>query len=106
MKKHKITEQDYLKAHRKAGREEEIARHGRPVGLHAVHKSKKAYDRKREKAGLRNLPFSFYWITGRSAYSWSGGVPGVFSGAGRTVTMLSTTNLVNPRQGSAPKYSL
>ncbi len=106
MKKHKITEQDYLKAHRKAGREEEIARHGRPVGLHAVHKSKKAYDRKREKAGLRNLPFSFYWITGRSAYSWSGGVLGVFSGAGRTVTMLSTTNLVNPRQGSAPKYSL
>ena len=60
MKKHKITEQDYLKAHRKAGREEEIARHGRPVGLHAVHKSKKAYDRKREKAGLRNLPFPFY----------------------------------------------
>lgn len=25
-----------------------------------MHKSKKAYDRKREKAGLRNLPFSFH----------------------------------------------
>lgn len=72
MKKHKITEQDYLKAHRKAGREEEIARHGRPVGLHAVHKSKKAYDRKREKAGLRNLPFSFYWITGCSGLLTAG----------------------------------
>ena len=76
MKKHKITEQDYLKAHRKAGREEEIARHGRPVGIR------------------------------RAAYNCSGRVPGVFSGAGRTVTMLSTTNFVNPRQGSAPKYSL
>ena len=26
--------------------------------------------------------------------------------AGRTVMMLSTTNFVKPRQGSAPKYSL
>ena len=59
MKKHKITEQDYLKAHRKASREEEIAQHGRPARLRAVHKSKKAYDRNREKAGLRNLPFLF-----------------------------------------------
>lgn len=59
MKKHKITEQDYLKAHRRASREEEIALYGKPVRLRAVHKSKKAYDRKREKAGLRNLPFSF-----------------------------------------------
>lgn len=59
MKKQKITQQDYLKAHRKASREEEIARHGRPARFRAVHKSKKAYDRKREKAGLRNLPFSF-----------------------------------------------
>ncbi len=58
MKKQKITQQDYLKAHRKASREEEIARHGRPARFRAVHKSKKAYDRKREKAGLRNLPFS------------------------------------------------
>ena len=60
MKKQKITQQDYLKAHRKASREEEIARHGRPARFRAVHKSKKAYDRKREKAGLRNLPFSFH----------------------------------------------
>lgn len=60
MKKQRITQQDYLKAHRKASREEEIALHGRPTGRRAVHKSKKAYDRKREKAGLRNLPFPFY----------------------------------------------
>lgn len=77
MKKQKITQQDYLKAHRKASREEEIARHGRPARFRAVHKSKKAYDRKREKAGLRNLPFSFYQkillIYNRSATTNDGG---------------------------------
>lgn len=57
--KKRITEQDYLKAHRKASREEEIARHGRPVGQSRVHRSKKAYDRKKTKAGLKRLPFDF-----------------------------------------------
>lgn len=59
MKRHKITQQDYLKAHRKASREEEIARHGKPAGLRPkTHRSKKTYDRKREKAGIRKiLPF-------------------------------------------------
>ena len=33
MKNRKITQQDYLKAHRKASREEEIALHGKPIGL-------------------------------------------------------------------------
>lgn len=50
--KKRITEQDYLKAHRKASREEEIARHGHPVGQSRVHRSKKAYDRKKTKAGV------------------------------------------------------
>ena len=57
--KKRITEQDYLKAHRKASREEEIARHSRPVGQSRVHRSKKAYDRKKTKAGLKRLPFDF-----------------------------------------------
>lgn len=57
--KKRITEQDYLKAHRKASREEEIARHGRPVGQSRVHRSKKVYDRKKTKAGLKRLPFDF-----------------------------------------------
>ena len=57
--KKRITEQDYLKAHRKASREEEIARHGRPVGQSRVHRSKIAYDRKTTKAGLKGLPFDF-----------------------------------------------
>lgn len=59
MKKHKITEQDYLKAHRKASREEEIAQHGKPVRQQrAVHRSEKIYNRKRMKAGMKILPFS------------------------------------------------
>lgn len=60
MKNRKITQQDYLKAHRKASREEEIVYHGRPIGLRpAVYRSKKTYNRKKEKAGIRKvLPFS------------------------------------------------
>lgn len=59
MKKHRITQQDYLKTHRKASREEEIARHGKPVQQRqAVHRSEKIYNRKRAKAGIRLLPFS------------------------------------------------
>ncbi len=50
--KKKITEQDYVKAHRKASREEEIALHGHPLPRKRVHKSKKQYDRKKIKAGL------------------------------------------------------
>lgn len=60
MKKHKITQQDYLRAHRKASREEEIGCHGRAASLRpAVHRSKKTYNRKREKAGLRSRLFSY-----------------------------------------------
>lgn len=59
MKRHKITQQDYLKAHRKASREEEIARHGKPVQQRqSVHRSEKIYNRKRAKAGIKLLPFS------------------------------------------------
>ncbi|WP_278995279.1 hypothetical protein [Alistipes finegoldii] len=59
MKTHKVTEQDYLKAYRKASREEEIALHGRPVRQRpSVHRSEKIYNRKRAKAGIKLLPFS------------------------------------------------
>lgn len=51
--KTKITEKDYIKAHRKASREEEIALHGRPLPRTKAHRSKRAYDRKREKAALK-----------------------------------------------------
>lgn len=63
MKNRKITQQDYLRAHCKASREEEIARHGKPVGLRPkTYRSKKTYDRKREKAGIKKMiqPFSLF----------------------------------------------
>ena len=48
-KKLRITEADYLLAHRRAARMDEISEHGRPVSYSALHKSKKVYDRKRLK---------------------------------------------------------
>ena len=49
-KKLKITEADFMLAQRRAARLEEIAEHGKPVSFRkTLHKSKKAYDRKRLK---------------------------------------------------------
>ena len=49
--KTRITEQDYIKAVKKADRELEIALHGKQVSMRGsvMHKSKKAYDRNRFK---------------------------------------------------------
>ena len=58
-KKMKFTQEDYLKANRKASREEEIEKHGRPVSFNRIHVSKKVYNRKRIKAGDKNLPYLF-----------------------------------------------
>lgn len=45
---YRITVQDFIKANRKASREEEIASHGSQVSFRRVlHKSRKQYDRKR-----------------------------------------------------------
>lgn len=53
-KKLRITEADFMLANRRAARLEEIERYGKPVSFRKVlHKSKKAYDRKRMK---RELP--------------------------------------------------
>ena len=50
-KKLRITQADYMLAQRRAARLEEIAEHGKPVSFRStVHKSKKAYDRKRLKS--------------------------------------------------------
>lgn len=62
MHRNRITEQDYLKANRKASREEEITQHGRPLNHSAVHKSKKTYNRSKMKAGIKNLPSLFAFI--------------------------------------------
>jgi len=42
----KIGEKDFMKANRKASREEEIERHGKPVRIGGLHKSKTNYTRK------------------------------------------------------------
>lgn len=55
-----ITLDDYLRANRKASREEEIAAYGHPICHKRVFKSKKVYDRKRSKAGNKDLPYLFY----------------------------------------------
>lgn len=58
--KFKITSGDYIRANRKAAREEELAEHLRPVIFRSVHKSKKLYDRKKSKADLnKGLPYLF-----------------------------------------------
>lgn len=46
----KIKEIDYIKANRKAAREDEIAQYGKQIRYRTnVHKSKKVYDRQRYK---------------------------------------------------------
>ena len=46
-----ITEEDYIKAVRKADREREIEMHGKVISIKPpkTHKTKKAYDRKKNK---------------------------------------------------------
>lgn len=49
-KKYRITVEDFIKANRKASREEEIAAHGKQISMRSIlQKSKKAYDRRKGK---------------------------------------------------------
>ena len=57
--KKKITKADYIKANRKASREEEIAAHEHPISYNRVHVSKKVYNRKKIKAADKGLPYLF-----------------------------------------------
>ena len=56
----RITQDDYIKANRKASREAEIAAYGHPLCHKRVHKSKKVYDRKalKRQASGDDLPLS------------------------------------------------
>ena len=51
MAKRTFTEQDYIKACKKADREREIEMHGKVISTRPTktHKSKKSYDRAKEK---------------------------------------------------------
>ncbi|WP_242358093.1 hypothetical protein [Bacteroides acidifaciens] len=48
--KKRITQDDYIKANRKASREAEIEMYGHPIYHTRVHQSKKVYNRKKIKA--------------------------------------------------------
>ena len=63
-KRFRITEADYLKANRKAARQEEIESHGHPVqGRAMIHKSKKVYDRNHMKrAAIRGDDSSLFFL--------------------------------------------
>ena len=63
-KKLRITEADYLKANRRASRQEEIESHGHPVqGRAMIHKSKKVYDRNRiKRAAIKSDDSSHLFI--------------------------------------------
>lgn len=52
--KTQITQEDYIKANRKASREEEIRLYGKQIyNRHIIHKSKKQYNRRRD----RKIPY-------------------------------------------------
>ncbi len=59
-KKKRIGVVEIVKASRKGSREAEIENHGRPISYHHVFKSKKVYNRKKNKADLPqdDLPYS------------------------------------------------
>ena len=59
MMKKRITQDDYIKANRKASREAEIKEHGHPVCYKRVHESKKVYNRRKIKAADKKLPYFF-----------------------------------------------
>ena len=54
-KKLRITEKDFLLANRRASRAEEIEKYGKQISMRSItHKSKKVYDRNRQKkAGIK-----------------------------------------------------
>ena len=59
--KKRITQDDYIKANRKASREAEIEMYGHPICHKRVHQSKKVYNRK--KATDKELPSFFVLFT-------------------------------------------
>lgn len=59
-RKTNITTEDFIRMNRKISREEEIEKHGHPIRLKQIFRSKKIYDRKRNKADLtKDLPYFF-----------------------------------------------
>lgn len=66
--KKRITQDDYIKANRKASREAEIEMYGHPICHKRVHQSKKVYNRKKIKAANKELPY-FFVLFQRDSYT-------------------------------------
>lgn len=60
--KKRITQDDYIKANRKASREAEIEMYGHPICHKRVHQSKKVYNRRKIKAADKKLPYFLLFI--------------------------------------------
>ena len=58
--KKRITQDDYIKANRKASREAEIEMYGHPICHKRVHQSKKVYNRRKIKAADKKLPYFLF----------------------------------------------
>lgn len=58
--KKRITQDDYIRANRKASREAEIEMYGHPVCHKRVHESKKVYNRRKIKAADSKLPYFLF----------------------------------------------
>ncbi|WP_307996740.1 hypothetical protein [uncultured Bacteroides sp.] len=67
--KKRITQDDYIKANRKASREAEIEMYGHPICHKRVHQSKKVYNRKKIKAANKELPYFLSFSKGIFQYS-------------------------------------
>ena len=52
--KKRITQDDYIKANRKASREAEIEMYGHPICHKRVHQSKKVYNRKKIRGCVKS----------------------------------------------------
>ncbi|KAA5476942.1 hypothetical protein [Bacteroides caccae] len=57
--KKRITQDDYIKANRKASREAEIEMYGHPICHKRVHQSKKVYNRKKIRRCVKMRTFFF-----------------------------------------------
>ena len=66
--KRKLLLKDYVKANRKGSRSAEIEQYGHMICHKKIHKSKKIYDRKKIKAGNKNLPLFLKFLFNYSLF--------------------------------------
>lgn len=93
-----FTQDDYIKANRKASREAEIEMYGHPICHKRVHKSKRAYDRKKIKAADKKLPYFFAFFSSFIPSAPIGKTVAALISIRRPATVRPMPALHNPRQ--------